>query len=149
MFWCLFRWIIYLRTKLIKRGMNTIFDVIAILLTRQMLFYFVFTSTFVHPADFQWAFAFTNTAKRNEWWLAKRKHVTAGWDQEHVGDHPPRAGRLTWQTKKMNWPALVTCRLFFTVTTVGSLWTQRRPQKWQELAPNIVIVLLRWVKWKG
>lgn len=33
----LFRWIIYLRTKLIKRGMNTIFDVIAILLTRQML----------------------------------------------------------------------------------------------------------------
>lgn len=38
-FYVLFRWIIYLRTKLIKRGMNTILDGIAILLTRHMLYH--------------------------------------------------------------------------------------------------------------
>ncbi len=85
----------------------------------------------------------TNTAKRSERWLARRKRVTLGWGQEHVGDRPPQAGRLTWQTKKMNLLVLMTCRLFFTVTTVGSLWTQQTPQKWQELAPNTVIISLR------
>lgn len=88
----------------------------------------------------------TNTAKRSERWLAKRKHVSPQWDQEYVGDRPPQAGHLTWLTKKMNWPALMTCRLFFTVTTVGSLWTQQTPQKWQELPQSTVIISLRWVK---